>query len=52
MRGDHAARRKFILQPMQCQMWGLIDTLRDEGAMRFENTSTMAAYLAGRNRTS
>jgi hypothetical protein len=51
VRDFHASRGKFVLQPVQCEMWRLPDPLHDESPMRLQNRLTVAAHLARRHRT-
>src|SRR3954451_4934646 len=46
----HPAIRQFVFQTMKRQMWGLVDPLHDEGAMRLKHALAMPAHLAGRHR--
>ena len=47
VRDVDAARRQFVLQPMQRQMRRLPDPLLDEGSMRLQQSLAMAAHPVG-----
>src|SRR5947208_14342700 len=45
VRDFHASRGKFVLQPVQREMWRLPDPLHDECPMRLQNRLTVTAHL-------
>jgi hypothetical protein len=51
MRDADPACGKFVPEPVQRQVRGLLDPLQDKGAMRIKQWFAMSAHLAGGNRS-